>query len=89
MGLAPGETVQVNLVNLASASSSGTAASCAGSVSFYNAAGSIIGTATTFTLTSGQITSVELRMRRLAPRDSGGWSGRDHVDANAVSALLA
>ena len=60
VGLAITETVQVNLTNTATASSSGTAASCTGSVAFYNAAGTIIGTATNFTLASGQISSIKL-----------------------------
>lgn len=69
MGVAITDTLQVNLVNTAAASSSGTAASCTGSVSFYNAAGSILGTATNFTLGSGQISSVKL------PYASAGGSG--------------
>ena len=69
VGLAVGETVQVNVANLAANSTSGTAASCAGSVSFYNASGAIIGAATTFTLTTGQISTVRL------PYASAGASG--------------
>jgi hypothetical protein len=80
VGLATGETIQVNLVNLATASSSGTAASCTGSVSFFNAAGAIIGTATSFTLTSGQITSVKL------PYASAGAAGQRAVVRPVITA---
>ena len=67
IGLAVGETLQVNLANTAanptttsSTGSAATPASCTGSVSFYGASGAIVGTATSFTLTSGQISSVKL-----------------------------
>lgn len=60
IGLAPTETVQVNLLNLATASSNGTAASCTGSVSFINSAGTVIGAATPFTIASEALSSVAL-----------------------------
>jgi hypothetical protein len=60
VGLGSSETAQVSVLNSATASSSGTAASCTGSISFVNASGSAIGTATSFTVTSGQIFSVSL-----------------------------
>jgi hypothetical protein len=62
VGLASGDTMEVNLVNLAAnpANSSGTAASCSGNVSFFNAAGTAIGTATTFTVAGGVTQSVSL-----------------------------
>lgn len=60
IGLGSSETAQINVVNTATASSGGTAASCTGSISFLNASGTAIGTATTFTVTSGQISSVTL-----------------------------
>jgi hypothetical protein len=72
IGIAGTETVQVILTNTAAnpattisvlgAGSTATvpAPSCAGSVSFYNAGGALIGTATAFTLTSGQIEQVSL-----------------------------
>jgi len=66
VGIAGTETVQVILSNTATVPSSGTltpgepAPSCTGSVAFYNASGTIIGTATSFTLTSGQISQVSL-----------------------------
>ena len=46
-GLGSTETARLDLTNLASASGSGTAASCTGTVSFVNATGATIGTART------------------------------------------
>jgi hypothetical protein len=60
VGLASTETIGVNLINLASATSSGTAASCTGTVAFMNPAGATIGTATSFTLASNAVTSATL-----------------------------
>jgi hypothetical protein len=61
IGIGTTETAQVILTNNAtSALTEGTAPSCTGSVSFYNASGSIIGSATSFTLGAGQINSVNL-----------------------------
>jgi hypothetical protein len=54
------ETAEINVVNVASNSSNGTAASCTGNILFRNAAGTTIGSATPFTLTSGQSTSAHL-----------------------------
>ncbi len=70
IGLATSETAQINLANIASASSSGTAASCTGTISFLDASGNTIGAATSFTVTSGQIFSASL------PYWSTGASGR-------------
>jgi hypothetical protein len=75
VGLASSETAQVNLVNLASNPTSGTAASCTGSVSFLSAAGTVIGSASPFTATSGQIASVKL------PYATTAASGRTVVRA--------
>lgn len=77
--LAVGETVQVNITNIATASSSGTAASCPVSVAFYNTSGAIIGTATAATLTSGQIATVKL------PYASAGAAGLRTVVRAVVS----
>ena len=62
VGIGSMETVQVILTNTAVASTAAgaTAASCTGSVGFYSSTGSQIGTPTTFTLASNQITSVTL-----------------------------
>jgi hypothetical protein len=75
IGLASSETAQVNLVNLASNPSSGTAASCTGSVSFLSAAGTAVGSATSFTITSGKTFSATL------PYASTAASGRTVVRA--------
>ena len=69
IGIGTTETAQVILINTATgftaggASTSTSAApspSCNGSVAFYNASGAIIGSATSFTLTSGQIAQVSI-----------------------------
>ena len=60
VGLASTETAQINAVNVAAASSSGTAASCTGSISFLNSSGTVIGTATTYTLGTNQLKSVSV-----------------------------
>jgi hypothetical protein len=60
VGLASSETAQINVVNAASNSSTGTAASCTGTISFLNASGTVIGAATPFTVASGVISSVSL-----------------------------
>lgn len=60
VGLASSETVQINVANLASNPSSGTSASCTGSISFVNGSGATIGTATSFTVASGETSSVSL-----------------------------
>lgn len=70
VGLAPTETAQINVANIAGNSSSGTAASCSGTISFLDASGNTIGTATSFTVTSGQAFSASL------PHSSTGASGR-------------
>jgi hypothetical protein len=62
-GLAVSETAQVNVFNTA------VAASCSGTVAFYDGKGSVIGSAASFTAGSGQITSVTL------PYASTGGSG--------------
>jgi hypothetical protein len=78
IGLASSETAQVNLVNLASNPTSGNAASCTGSVSFLSGTGSVIGSATPFTVTSGQIFSVKL------PYANTAASGRTVVRATVT-----
>jgi hypothetical protein len=69
VGLGSTETLGVNLINLAAKSGNGTAASCGGSVTFINAAGTTIGTPTTFTLATDAVTSVTL------PFSSAGLAG--------------
>jgi hypothetical protein len=60
VGLGKAETAQIAVVNLAEAPPSGPAASCTGSIGFFNAAGAAIGTATPFTLGTGQVASARL-----------------------------
>jgi hypothetical protein len=69
VGIGTTETVQVILTNTAAVSlntsglsnvSDEPVPSCTGSIAFYNASGTIIGAATTFTVTSGQIYQVSL-----------------------------
>ena len=60
IGLASTETAQINAVNVAAASASGTAASCTGSLSFLSNTGTAIGSATTYTLATNQIKSATL-----------------------------
>jgi hypothetical protein len=73
VGLASSETAQVNVVNHAANSTSGTAASCAGSISFVNAAGTTIGSPSSFTVTAGQTFSKAL------PYSTTAASGRTVV----------
>jgi hypothetical protein len=60
VGLASSETLQINVSNLAASAANGTAAACAGNVSFFNAAGTAIGTATTFSVAAGVTQSIPL-----------------------------
>jgi len=69
VGLASSETAQINVVNLASNSASGTAASCTGTVSFLNTSNVTIGPVTSFTIATGETSSVTL------PYSATGGSG--------------
>jgi hypothetical protein len=70
IGFGSSETVQVNIVNSASVPANATAPqTCTASIAFYNASGTIVGAATSFTLVSGQIFSASL------PYGSSGASG--------------
>jgi hypothetical protein len=60
VGLGSTETLQVNIANAAANPTTGSAASCTGTVAFLNASGTAIGTAASFTATLGQIASVKL-----------------------------
>jgi hypothetical protein len=73
VGLAASETMQITAVNIAAASSSGTAASCTGTISFLNSGGTVIGTATAYTLGTNQLKSVSL------PYASAGATGRTEI----------
>jgi len=87
VGIGSMESVQVILTNTATGSWNGVngtvtpneaAPSCSGSVSFYNESGAIIGTATTFMLTSGEIAEAHIPY---APALAGSASGRELVRA--------
>lgn len=74
VGLAASESAQINVVNLAQpATSGGTAPSCTGTISFLNSKGTAIGSATSFTLGSGQMASATL------PYSSTASSGRTEI----------
>lgn len=66
VGLASSETMQINVLNSAMASSSGTAASCTGTIAFTSATGAALGTAASFTVTSGEIFSATLPFAKTA-----------------------
>jgi len=73
IGIGTTETAQVILSNTATGFKAGTntstsaAPSCSGWVAFYNASGAIIGTATSFTVTSGQIAQVSIPYASTSP----------------------
>jgi hypothetical protein len=62
VGLVSGETAAVSLVNIAPAptSTTATAPSCTGTVTFAGPTGTTIGTASPFTVGSGQIKTISL-----------------------------
>jgi hypothetical protein len=70
VGIGSTESAQINVLNNAPTSSSGTAASCTGSISFAGSTGTAIGTATSFTVTSGQIFSVSVPFSKVATSGS-------------------
>ena len=73
VGLGSTETAEISVVNLASDTNT-VKASCSGTISFVNATGATIGTAKTFTVTSGQIFSSTLPFAQ-----SGGGSPRTEI----------
>src|SRR5580658_344677 len=73
VGLAASETAQINLTNLATESASGTAASCTGTIAFVNAAGTTIGTPTSFTIAAGVTSSAALAFA------TGGATARTEI----------
>jgi hypothetical protein len=79
LGLGSTETAQVNLVNTASNTSTGTAASCTGTVSFVSATNTAIGAATSFTVLAGQVSSVTL------PFSKAGLTGSRGVIRPAIT----
>jgi hypothetical protein len=86
VGLVASETVQVNVADTSATAykSSGALTPCSGYVSFYDASGSIIGAAATFTIVGGQIFSVAL------PYASVGAAGlRAEIRAEVVLTAAA
>jgi len=73
-GLASSETAQVNVLNIAQASTAAnaTAPSCTGTITFANAAGSAIGSAISFTTTGSQIYSKQLAFSDLSASGNRG-----------------
>ncbi len=65
VGLAFSETAQINVANTAANPSSGTAASCTGTISFNTSTGAAAETPVKFTVTAGQIFSTELTAAKL------------------------
>lgn len=76
VGLGATQTLEVNVANVASNSSSGTAASCTGTVTFVDASGKTIGSAQSFTVTAGQTSPI-----RLPFASSGGTGTRTTLRA--------
>jgi hypothetical protein len=66
-GLASSETAQVNVANIAPASTGANAVApaCTGTITFANAAGATLGSAVSFTTTSNQIFSKQLAFNEL------------------------
>jgi len=82
IGVAPSETVQVNVANIAADASTGVPAHCTGSITFYNAAGIAISTPATFAIGTRQMFSVPL------PYASTGGTGARTV-VRAEIAMVA
>jgi hypothetical protein len=82
VGLAASETMQVNVANQAenptTVTSTSPAASCTGSISFFNAAGTPIGTSTSFTVTAGETQSVTMTLAK------AGITGTTRAEIRAV-----
>jgi hypothetical protein len=92
VGLASSETAEINVTNLANNPGNGTAASCAGSISFLNASGAAIGSPTTFTVTSGRTFSARLPYANTAASGAHDRARRcvsDAFDEFAERPLLA
>ena len=67
VGLASSETAQVNVVNIAQASTAAgaTAPACTGTVTFTDAGGTTVGKAASFTTTGSQVSSTQLTAAEL------------------------
>jgi hypothetical protein len=86
VGLAGSETAQINLVNIAEASTAAgaTAPTCTGTVTFANASGKTIGTPASFTTTGSQVTSIQLTFSQLG---SSGTRGQFVASVQLASAF--
>jgi hypothetical protein len=80
VNLASSETAQVNVVNLAASFTAvtgaalptgGATASCTGTITFYTAAGTSLGSGTPFTIGTGQISSASLPYSQLVSPNGG------------------
>jgi hypothetical protein len=67
VGLASSETAQVNVINIAKASSAtgATAPSCTGTITFSNASGTAIGSPVSFTTTGSEVFSTPLNFSQV------------------------
>jgi hypothetical protein len=67
VGLASSETAQLNVVNIAPASTATNESTpaCTGTITFANAGGKAIGTPTSFTTTGSQVSSTQLTFSQL------------------------
>jgi len=74
VGLASSETAQVNVANIATASTAANAVapSCTGAVTFVNAGGKAIGSPVSFTTTGSQVFSTQLTFAQLAVMGARG-----------------
>lgn len=78
-GLGSSEIALLNVVNVATASASGTAASCVGTIAFFSSTGTIIGSATSFTLGTQKAASMTL------PFASSGATGKHTLIRGVVT----
>jgi len=97
VGLASSETAQVNVVNLvppflfvSGAFSAGSTTPCTGTIAFYNASGTAIGSSTPFSISTGQISSATVPYSAVVPGDppptgNGRTTIRATVTTNACS----
>jgi hypothetical protein len=73
VGLASTETIQINVLNSATSPSTGTAASCTGTITFSSATGASIAPATPYTVAGGQVFSAKISY------SSAGLTGRAEI----------
>jgi hypothetical protein len=66
VGIGSTETMRISVTNIAQTPSGSTGATCAGTITFTNASGAVIGTAASFSVGTGQISSVDLPFSKAA-----------------------